>query len=387
MNLLSIDELRTLAEQPKGLCVSIYMPTYKAGPEVRQNEIRFKNLVRSAEHQLVENGLTETEAKELFQPLLEAFDQEADFWEQKQDEGLALFVTAGFFRYYRLPRNFAELVVVTSQFHLKPLLPILTDNGKFYILELSQKEVRLFEGDRYSIHEIEIMGLPQNMNDALQYDPTAREGQIRSGTAPGGSSQQAGAFHGQGSPDRDDNTQDLKQFFHLIDHALHEFLRDKRAPLILACVEYLMPVYREANTYAHLLEEGITGNVKIEKLQELHQQGWEIVEPYVMQARQAAIEHYQELSDTDKISTDIKETVPAAFYGRVEQLFVAVGVQRWGTFDPIENEIQVHANAEPGDEDLLDAAAIQTLLNGGTVYAVEPEVVPDDAPLAAVFRY
>jgi hypothetical protein len=26
-------------------------------------------------------------------------------------------------------------------------------------------------------------------------------------------------------------------------------------------------------------------------------------------------------------------------------------------------------------------------LNGGTVYAVEPEKVPDDAPLAAVFRY
>lgn len=41
---------------------------------------------------------------------------------------------------------------------------------------------------------------------------------------------------------------------------------------------------------------------------------------------------------------------------------------------------------EPGDEDLLNAAAIQTLLNGGTVYAVEPEQVPDTAPLAAIFR-
>lgn len=35
----------------------------------------------------------------------------------------------------------------------------------------------------------------------------------------------------------------------------------------------------------------------------------------------------------------------------------------------------------------LDATAIHTLLNGGTVYAVEPEKVPDNAPLAAVFRY
>ena len=41
----------------------------------------------------------------------------------------------------------------------------------------------------------------------------------------------------------------------------------------------------------------------------------------------------------------------------------------------------------PGDEDLLDLAAIQTILNGGTVYVVEPEQVPGQTLLAAVFRY
>ena len=40
-----------------------------------------------------------------------------------------------------------------------------------------------------------------------------------------------------------------------------------------------------------------------------------------------------------------------------------------------------------GDEDLLDLAAIQTLLHDGPVYAVEPEQVPGDGPLAALFRY
>jgi len=47
----------------------------------------------------------------------------------------------------------------------------------------------------------------------------------------------------------------------------------------------------------------------------------------------------------------------------------------------------LHEEAKPGDEDLLDLAAVQTLLNGGTVYAVELEKVPDGASLAAVFRY
>jgi hypothetical protein len=35
----------------------------------------------------------------------------------------------------------------------------------------------------------------------------------------------------------------------------------------------------------------------------------------------------------------------------------------------------------------LEFAAIQTLLNGGTVYVVEPEKGPDTKSLAAVFRY
>ncbi|WNZ43543.1 hypothetical protein Q2T42_17000 [Leptolyngbya boryana CZ1] len=87
------------------------------------------------------------------------------------------------------------------------------------------------------------------------------------------------------------------------------------------------------------------------------------------------------------ISTKLEETVPAAYYGRVDRLFVAVGVQKWGRFDPNANEIQIHTHAEVGDEDLLDAAAIQTLINGGIVYAVEPDVMPAPAPIAAVFRY
>jgi hypothetical protein len=168
---------------------------------------------------------------------------------------------------------------------------------------------------------------------------------------------------------------------------LQKYLKGKRAPLVLAGVEYLLPIYKEANTYQHLVDEGITGNQENSKPEELKSQAWEIVEPLFLQEQQEAIDHYKELTATGLTSTDIKEAVPAAYYGRVDQLFVAVGVQKWGSFDPDNNTIDVHSEAELGDEDLLDSAAIQTILNGGTVYAVEPEKVPDEAPLAAVFRY
>lgn len=389
MSALTVEEVKSLVEQPKGLCVSIYMPTVVAGPETRQNSIRFKNLVKTAQQKLVENGYSEDEANEFLRSMTEELDREDDFWQQ-QDRGLAIYVTEGFYRYYKVPRELFELVVVTDQFHLKPLLPLLTGDGTFYLLTLSRNEVKFYEGDRTSIKEVTLPDLPTNMDDALQYDETAAEGQFRIGTTSGAqnfsnSSAGPGVFHGQGAPDRD--RKEYGQFFNLIDQSLHEFLRDKRAPLVLACVEYLMPIYRESNSYPHLLEAGITGNVKIEKPSELHAEAWAIVEPHFVKAQEDAANYYHDLSDTELISTKVEETVPAAYYGRVQQLFVPVGVQRWGRFDPMENEIQVHEQAEPGDEDLLDAAAIQTIINGGVVYAVEPRNMPVEAPIAAVFRY
>jgi hypothetical protein len=71
----------------------------------------------------------------------------------------------------------------------------------------------------------------------------------------------------------------------------------------------------------------------------------------------------------------------------VECLFVALGRQQWGDYDPGANQVHLHPAAQPGSFDLLDLAATQTLLHGGAVYAVEPAGVPDAALLAAVFRY
>ena len=383
MSLLSIEELKELVEQPQGVCVSIYMPTMRLGSETQQNPIRFKNLIKQAEARLQEYDLRPTDAANLLQPAV-ALDEE-NFW-QHQDAGLAIFIAEGFFRYYRLPLELEELVVVNDSFHLKPLMPLLTGDGRFYILTLGQRDVRLLECTQHSVIDVEVEGLPKNMDEALQYDETAKEGQRRMDTGAG-RNQQGGSFHGQGNPDRDNIQQELLQYFHLVDRALHEFFHTRRAPLVLAGVDYLLPIYREANTYGSLMTEGIKHNTKLQTPEELRDEAWTLVEPEFQQAQQKAIDYYYDLSATGKTSTDLNEVISGAFYGRVEQLFVPVGVQKWGNFDTEAMELQMHTDAQPGDEDLLNAAAIQTLFHGGIVYAVEPEKVPDSAPVAAVFRY
>jgi hypothetical protein len=113
------------------------------------------------------------------------------------------------------------------------------------------------------------------------------------------------------------------------------------------------------------------------------------VGPIFSREKEEALATYEALAgaDSDRASADLAEILPAAHFGRVGVLFVATGVQRWGSFDRQSNALEVHEQHEPGDEDLLDVAAVQTLLQGGTIYAVGPGDVPADAPLAAIFRH
>jgi len=63
------------------------------------------------------------------------------------------------------------------------------------------------------------------------------------------------------------------------------------------------------------------------------------------------------------------------------------GVQQWGLFDRTSGQLQVFEKEQNGCEDLLELAAVHTLANKGTLYFVEKNDMPVDAPAAALFRY
>jgi hypothetical protein len=310
------------------------------------------------------------------------------FW-QHQSDGLAVFLSRELCRSYRLPIDFEVLVVVAERFHIKPLLPLLSGDGQFYVLALSQDEVRLLQGTRYSVSEVDLRDLPESLAEALRWDDPERQLQFHTSTrAPSSRGKRPAAFHGHGVG-ANDAKENILRYFHRIDHALRDLLRDERAPLVLAGVDYLLPIYGEASTYPHLLRQGVEGSPESLSAKELHERAWAIVHPLFRAAQNEAAARYSQLAGAGSGQTcnDLRKGVPAAYQGRVETLFVALGVQRWGCFDPDTNVTQLHEEVQAGDEDLLDFAAIHTLLNGGTVYAVDLDKVPGRSLLAAVLRF
>ena len=283
------------------------------------------------------------------------------------------------------PLKWENLLGVPRRFHLKPLISLFAENDGFYILAISQKDIRLLAGNRFRAWEMEIDSIPKSLDAAIKYDEPKREFQFKAKAPIGTGRRFAFVFaHGAGL---DDSKDDIRRFLLQVDRGLQEVLRLERAPLILAGVDYLLPIYREVNTYPHLLEEGIIGNPELLNPEELHARAWPKVQSHFLNAGKETIAQYEELVDKGRASKNLRVILPAASQGRVYKLLVAKGVQVWGNFIPDQGIVEIEDKPRTGNEDLLDRAVLETILNGGMVFAVEQSALPVDTSIAAVFRY
>lgn len=384
MAFVSREDLRTLLQEPGGCCVSIFMPTHRAGAEVLEGRIRLKNQLKEAREQLAQTNLAKVEQEALLEPA-QALLTDSRFW-QEQSDGLALFFGEAFFQLFRVPLAFEEQVVVGSRFHVKPLLPLFTGDGRFFILALSQNNVRLLQSTRYTVEEIEDAGLPANMAEALAEEDPEKQLQFHTSTAPSGApGDRPAVFHG--ADPSEEEKEAIGRYFREIDKALRPWLQQEKAPLVLAGVNYLFPLYREVNSYAHLMEQGVSGNPDELRAETLHEEAWQIVEPHFARDREAAGAQFYELLARDMAAHDLESVVAAAHYGQIDTLFVATDRQQWGNFDSETGEMSLAAEQGPEQVDLLNETAVQTLLNGGVVYASPTAAIPGNKETAALFRY
>jgi hypothetical protein len=382
MPVLSHEELQSIIQISQAPAVSIFVPTHRAGPEIQQDPIRLKNLLRTAEDQLVQEGVRPADARELLAPITDLLG-DAHFW-RHQGDGLAIFRSHDVFRLYRLPLHLQEFVTVSDRFYVKPLLPLLVNDARFYLLALSQNEVRLLECSRDRVHEIELPDAPEDMADTMKEEP---ERQLQFHSQPlDGRSWQA-RFHGHGVGADDVDVVNLTRYFHRLEDSLSNVLKETRAPLILSCVEYLAPIFREVSAYRPILEPIVAGNPDGLTNEELHRKGWLIAEPYFRQAQEQAAAEFHEGLAKGRAGNTLNEVLTAAFQGRIATLFVPVGLHRWGHFRFDELALEEHDQEQPGDDELLDLAAMQTILHGGTVYSVSPDTMPGQQLLAAVYRF
>lgn len=381
---ISRNEFAKLANIHDLYCVSVYIPTSRAGMEVDRNhaQITLINNLKILKLTLKDCNLSNTEIDEFLSPLYDLVN-ESQFW-RHQSDCLAIFMNKQQLKYYTLPIDQDEFTYVSDHFYLLPIMPLFTGDGSFYILSLSLQDVKLFEGTRHTISEVDVEDLlPQKLEEVVGYDFQNKSLQFRSGQ--GGD---AGAiFHGQGSG-KDDRNMEVEKFLRAVDKGLMMLIKDEEAPLILACVDYYQPIYAKVTNYNHLFPQNIGGNHEETDPFLLHEMAWLLVEEHFQKQRKKLGKKIRRMSSKGKTSFDLNDIIPAAMDGRVEILFVQHDKDKFGLYDKLNRSLIIDENIKTSQASLYNLAAVQTWLKGGHVFVVEKDEMPfKGTNINALFRY
>ncbi|MEZ4273293.1 MAG: hypothetical protein R3C68_18195 [Myxococcota bacterium] len=380
---LTNEVLATFSSDHEPPCLSLYQPTHRWHPKNQQDPIRFRNLLKDLETSLGQKYPTAV-TRQLLEPF-EALAHDVEFWSHTLD-GLAVLGGPSIFRALRIPQPVDELVVVADSFHTKPLRRFLQSVDRYQVLGLSLDKIRLFEGNRHALDELELVaGVPRTIADALGAELTEPHQSVASYGGVGGASNRM--HHGHGGK-ADEADIDAVRFFRAVDRAVMEhYSKPSRLPLILAALPQHHHLFRQVSQNPFLVDEGITLNPDSLPAHELRSMAWQVIEPRY-QARLTSLgEEYTQARSKSVGSDDLAQVAKASISGRVETLLIDADRQIAGRLDGVTGQIEFANLSDPHTDDLLDDLGELVAKKGGTVLVIPAEKMPSHTGLAAVYRY
>ncbi len=333
--------LRNASSEFPSLAVSIYAPTHKKPPEKKQDRIVVKNLVREAEETIAKHGSEKLE-EDLLRNLQEAF-QSID-WEHTQ-EGICLLVSEAGYKVLDLHHSPVAQVTVGSEYSITELARTRDDAQEYYLLVLSEKPTRLFEGKREKIREIKV-------KEKFPYFHTGF----------GGS---AGLPREWGEPTNMIVDENHRQFFRDISNFLSEIRHQDQKPLFITGVEKWLAFWQEVAPENPPVDS-FEGNYDFMSTTELSKTIWPKILSSIEEKNRAKLSLLKQAVSNKMYSQGFEDLYSAAKDGRIDMLFVATEY----VSEPAVEKVVRHA---------LDTAAELVFL--------DEETMGDFSPMAARLRY
>lgn len=381
MDSLENDYAAGLLDAREPPCISLYQPTHRHHPENKQDPIRFRNLIKELERSLRQKYATH-EIHPLLEPFLALADA-PDFWNHTL-EGLAVLGAPGTFRVYRLQRPVAELIVVADSFHTKSLIRILQSADRYQILGLSRQEIKLFEGNRDALDEIEpARGVPQTIIEALGEELTDPHLTVASYGGVGG----PGMHHGHGGK-KDEVDSDAERFFRAVDRGILEHhSRPSELPLLLAALPENQSIFGRVSHNPFLMAEGVDIYPDALSIDALRDLAWRVVEPHYLARLAELVEKFEGARTKGLGADELAQVCKATEAGRVATLLIEADREVPGRIDSATGQIEFDNLANPEVDDVLDDLGALVLKKGGHVVIVPAERMPTETGIAAIYRY
>jgi len=364
-------------------CLSLYQPTHRKHPDNQQDPIRFRNLVKTLEASLLQ-GHSSEETAALLSPFHTLANDHA-FWTHTRD-GLAVLGDRDGIRVYKLQRPVKELAVVADSFHVKPLLRLLQSADRYQILGINRHAIRLFEGNRYALDEIDpAPQVPRTLTDALGDQLTEPHSTVAS--YGGGGASPSAMHHGHGGKEEEVDS-DTERFFRAVDRAIFtHYSKPSGLPLLLATLPEHRGLFHAVSHNSQLATNGIDIHPDAITLEELRLRAWEVLEPAYLARLDAQASSFEGARATGMGDDDLSTIANAIADGRVATLLVEADRIIPGRVDHATGAVTFADMASPDVDDVLDDLAEQTMKKGGRVVVTPLNRMPTDTGAAATFRF
>jgi hypothetical protein len=274
---------------------------------------------------------------------------------------------------------------IADHLYLLPLIPYIADHRKVYLLTISEQAVNLFDATREDIENNPIeKELPQSLEAVLGEDVVQKSLQFRTSQGESGS----GMYHGHGAGNDHERKSEYSKFFREVDQKLCTKLKDQQPPLVLACVDYLFPIYREVSKYPNLYPSSVPGNFDQPDLMLLHKEAKEILAQLEEKDKEHLGKQIRNSIHLKKASYKADEIVPSAVAGKIDTLFIQEGMDLFGKLHPETHQVEIEEEKNVANGSLFNMAALHTIRNSGNVYLETSENMPEsNTKINALFRY
>ena len=277
--------------------------------------------------------------------------------------------------------------MVADSFHTKPLRQYIQSTDRYHVLGLSLHDIRLFEGNRHSLVEIELMpDIPTTITEALGDDLTDKQTSLETYGDVGIKS--SPMFHGYGGIE-EETEKDTEKLFRVVADAIHEhYSKPSGWPLVLAALPEHHSLFHKVNKNSLLLSNEITIDPSSVSPEKLAIMAWETMEPEYNLKLDSLVARFEQERVNGKGSDDYKEVAVAAVDGRIDTLIVeADRIIAARVTNLVTGNTQKKDLINPVVDDLLDDLGELVIKMGGLVMVLPTDKMPSETGLAAIFRY
>lgn len=247
VNSTSVRKLRAIKGQT---LLSVYIPLQKGLSGHKFNQSQIHNL-RSE----IKQSVTPAQHKEISKELESVLNT---LGYTNRSLGFALFYDGKEAWSYALPFSPEKSIEISTKFNTALIQDYFKQNKPYYVLAISKKGSKLYEGDMEALKMLPIDGLGKDLETTLNIDEKQSHVLQNHPTSIGGSNQGTG-FHGHGGY-KDMKKTLFEDYLRFIDKKILSTIRNKKIPLVLVAVDYGQNAYKHVSKYPSIFKKGVSTN-------------------------------------------------------------------------------------------------------------------------------